>query len=164
MCHPERLSFPIVNVLTPQQAVSAGATVRHGLSSRRRISPGSRALKSAARERVAVRASAAQPLKINAVSISVKVSEPLVAFHQAQAEIIAPSFAHASLCSYVVLTCFTLQVIPSLTGDASTQAPPDLPSFIFKERIVYLVSGVHRRLGESEITNFCSRVKLCCRA
>ena len=31
------------------------------------------------------------------------------------------------------------QVIPSLQGDASTQAPPDLPSFIFKERIVYLV-------------------------
>jgi len=29
-------------------------------------------------------------------------------------------------------------VIPSLQGDASTQAPPDLPSFIFKERIVYL--------------------------
>ena len=31
------------------------------------------------------------------------------------------------------------KVIPSLQGDASTQAPPDLPSFIFKERIVYLV-------------------------
>jgi ATP-dependent Clp protease protease subunit len=30
------------------------------------------------------------------------------------------------------------QVIPSLQGDASTQSPPDLPSFIFKERIVYL--------------------------
>jgi len=30
-------------------------------------------------------------------------------------------------------------VIPSLQGDASTQTPPDLPSFIFKERIVYLV-------------------------
>jgi|Transcript_7193 ATP-dependent Clp protease protease subunit len=29
-------------------------------------------------------------------------------------------------------------VIPSLQGDASTQSPPDLPSFIFKERIVYL--------------------------
>lgn len=29
-------------------------------------------------------------------------------------------------------------VIPSLQGDASTQTPPDLPSFIFKERIVYL--------------------------
>ena len=31
-------------------------------------------------------------------------------------------------------------MIPSLQGDASTQSPPDLPSFIFKERIVYLVS------------------------
>jgi len=30
------------------------------------------------------------------------------------------------------------EVIPSLQGDASTQSPPDLPSFIFKERIVYL--------------------------
>jgi ATP-dependent Clp protease protease subunit len=30
------------------------------------------------------------------------------------------------------------QVIPSLQGDASSQSPPDLPSFIFKERIVYL--------------------------
>lgn len=29
-------------------------------------------------------------------------------------------------------------VIPSLQGDASSQAPPDLPSFLFKERIVYL--------------------------
>lgn len=39
-----------------------------------------------------------------------------------------------------------LQVIPSLQGDASEQAPPDLPSFLFKERIVYLVclrSPVH---------------------
>jgi ATP-dependent Clp protease, protease subunit len=26
-----------------------------------------------------------------------------------------------------------------LQGDASSQAPPDLPSYIFKERIVYLV-------------------------
>jgi hypothetical protein len=34
---------------------------------------------------------------------------------------------------------FALQVIPSLQGDASGQAPPDLPSYIFKERIVYLV-------------------------
>lgn len=29
-------------------------------------------------------------------------------------------------------------VIPSLQGDASSQSPPDLPSYIFKERIVYL--------------------------
>uniref|UniRef100_A0A7S0MTB3 ATP-dependent Clp protease proteolytic subunit n=1 Tax=Pyramimonas obovata TaxID=1411642 RepID=A0A7S0MTB3_9CHLO len=29
-------------------------------------------------------------------------------------------------------------VIPMLQGDASEQAPPDLPSFLFKERIVYL--------------------------
>ena len=30
------------------------------------------------------------------------------------------------------------RVIPSLIGDAATQPPPDLPSFLFKERIVYL--------------------------
>ncbi|KAK3255488.1 ATP-dependent Clp protease proteolytic subunit-related protein, chloroplastic [Cymbomonas tetramitiformis] len=29
-------------------------------------------------------------------------------------------------------------VIPSLQGDATSQPPPDLPSFLFKERIVYL--------------------------
>mmetsp|Transcript_945 Transcript_945/g.3612 ORF Transcript_945/g.3612 Transcript_945/m.3612 type:complete len:256 (+) Transcript_945:133-900(+) len=29
-------------------------------------------------------------------------------------------------------------VIPSMQGDAANQSPPDLPSFIFKERIVYL--------------------------
>lgn len=33
--------------------------------------------------------------------------------------------------------CITA-VIPSLQGDASTQSPPDLPSYIFKERIIYL--------------------------
>ena len=32
------------------------------------------------------------------------------------------------------------QVIPMLSGDATEQTPPDLPSFLFKERIVYLVS------------------------
>ena len=32
-----------------------------------------------------------------------------------------------------------LQVIPMLSGDATEQTPPDLPSFLFKERIVYLV-------------------------
>ena len=30
-------------------------------------------------------------------------------------------------------------VIPMLQGDASQQLPPDLPSYLFKERIVYLV-------------------------
>lgn len=29
-------------------------------------------------------------------------------------------------------------VIPQLSGDATQQTPPDLPSFLFKERIVYL--------------------------
>ena len=33
-----------------------------------------------------------------------------------------------------------LQVIPQLQGDATEQTPPDLPSYLFKERIVYLVS------------------------
>lgn len=32
-----------------------------------------------------------------------------------------------------------LQVIPMLSGDATEQTPPDLPSYLFKERIVYLV-------------------------
>ncbi len=32
------------------------------------------------------------------------------------------------------------QVIPMLAGDATDQTPPDLPSFLFKERIIYLVS------------------------
>jgi hypothetical protein len=41
------------------------------------------------------------------------------------------------------------QVIPSLQGDASTQSPPDLPSFIFKERIVYLVRERPRRRARS---------------
>lgn len=31
------------------------------------------------------------------------------------------------------------RVIPMLQGDASQQLPPDLPSYLFKERIVYLV-------------------------
>ena len=33
-----------------------------------------------------------------------------------------------------------MQVIPQLQGDATEQTPPDLPSYLFKERIVYLVS------------------------
>lgn len=32
----------------------------------------------------------------------------------------------------------TTAVIPMLQGDATDQAPPDLPSFLFKERIVYM--------------------------
>lgn len=35
---------------------------------------------------------------------------------------------------------FAVQVIPQLQGDATEQTPPDLPSYLFKERIVYLVS------------------------
>lgn len=31
-----------------------------------------------------------------------------------------------------------MQVIPSLSGDATEQTPPDLPSYLFKEQIVYL--------------------------
>lgn len=31
-------------------------------------------------------------------------------------------------------------MIPQLQGDATEQTPPDLPSYLFKERIVYLVS------------------------
>lgn len=29
-------------------------------------------------------------------------------------------------------------MIPSLAGDATEQTPPDLPSYLFKERIVYM--------------------------
>jgi hypothetical protein len=36
--------------------------------------------------------------------------------------------------------CFRVQVIPALAGDATEQTPPDLPSYLFKERIVYVVS------------------------
>lgn len=36
--------------------------------------------------------------------------------------------------------CCLSQVIPQLQGDATEQTPPDLPSYLFKERIVYLVS------------------------
>ena len=39
-----------------------------------------------------------------------------------------------------------LQVIPQLQGDATDQTPPDLPSYLFKERIVYLVSLLPRLL------------------
>ena len=31
-----------------------------------------------------------------------------------------------------------MQVIPALAGDATDQTPPDLPSYLFKERIVYM--------------------------
>ena len=37
------------------------------------------------------------------------------------------------------------QVIPQLQGDATEQTPPDLPSFLFKERIVYLVRTFKRQ-------------------
>jgi hypothetical protein len=38
-----------------------------------------------------------------------------------------------------------LQVIPMLSGDATDQTPPDLPSFLFKERIVYLVRALNKQ-------------------
>ena len=38
-----------------------------------------------------------------------------------------------------LLTHPDVQVIPQLQGDATEQTPPDLPSYLFKERIVYLV-------------------------
>lgn len=41
-----------------------------------------------------------------------------------------------------------LQVIPMLSGDATDQTPPDLPSFLFKERIVYLVRIDHIPLAQ----------------
>lgn len=32
-----------------------------------------------------------------------------------------------------------MQIAPWLAADATTETPPDLPSYLFKERIVYLV-------------------------
>lgn len=40
-------------------------------------------------------------------------------------------------------------VIPMLQGDATEQTPPDLPSFLFKNRIVYLVRG---QIHESSVS------------
>ncbi len=40
---------------------------------------------------------------------------------------------------YTKWNSYILQVIPMLQGNATDQTPPDLPSFLFKERIVYLV-------------------------
>ena len=45
----------------------------------------------------------------------------------------AAAATHRRLCR------LPLQVIPALSGDATDQTPPDLPSYLFKERIVYLV-------------------------
>ena len=48
-----------------------------------------------------------------------------------------------STCMHLLpaLACVGLQVIPALSGDATDQTPPDLPSYLFKERIVYLVGA-----------------------
>ena len=45
-----------------------------------------------------------------------------------------------------------LQVIPALAGDATEQTPPDLPSYLFKERIVYVVRGQQLGGGGSGCT------------
>lgn len=54
---------------------------------------------------------------------------------------IAPAQARACAYSHICLSLVlaVLQVIPQLQGDATDQTPPDLPSYLFKERIVYLV-------------------------
>lgn len=39
----------------------------------------------------------------------------------------------------IVQQLSSAQVIPQLAGDATQQTPPDLPSYLYKERIVYLV-------------------------
>ena len=44
-----------------------------------------------------------------------------------------------------------LQVIPALAGDATDQTPPDLPSYLFKERIVYVVSRSRGRAAQSGV-------------
>ena len=52
----------------------------------------------------------------------------------------ARACAYSHTCSGLVLA--VLQVIPQLQGDATNQTPPDLPSYLFKERIVYLVRQI----------------------
>lgn len=81
----------------------------------------------AGRRRRHAAAAAARRLDVQAVSVCVACSRgpgPATA---------PPVQAHAILgrCP---------QVIPALAGDATDQTPPDLPSYLFKERIVYLVS------------------------
>ena len=42
----------------------------------------------------------------------------------------------------VLIVCeqhWRVQIIPMLSGDATKDTPPDLASYLFKERIVYLV-------------------------
>lgn len=81
-------SIVVENKLTPllphkysfKQTVAAAAPARYGLSSRRRLSAGARALRGADRGRVAARASSGQALKINAVSAQLFLQDfsPLV--------------------------------------------------------------------------------------
>lgn len=49
-------------------------------------------------------------------------------------------------CPFSMFVCLAAvaQVIPALAGDATEQTPPDLPSYLFKERIVYVVSCLPR--------------------
>ena len=51
-----------------------------------------------------------------------------------------PASGYVHLARLILgLVLAALQVIPQLQGDATDQTPPDLPSYLFKERIVYLV-------------------------
>ena len=50
--------------------------------------------------------------------------------------------SYTERCAGLVLA--VLQVIPQLQGNATDQTPPDLPSYLFKERIVYLVGALPR--------------------
>lgn len=52
------------------------------------------------------------------------------------------------------------QVIPMLADDATRRTPPDLPSFLFKERIVYLVRCL---IGESGCSGMASALILTAR-
>lgn len=55
------------------------------------------------------------------------------------------------------------QVIPALAGDATEQTPPDLPSYLFKERIVYLVSHKKGRRQQSRSWGAPRAIRRCCR-
>ena len=58
-----------------------------------------------------------------------------------------------NMLSSLLYLWLMLQVIPQLQGDATEQTPPDLPSYLFKERIVYLVSILTSNVGAVNVSS-----------
>ncbi len=59
-------------------------------------------------------------------------------------DVMLPRYQNESVPRLVLVEYSALlQVMPQLQGDATEQTPPDLPSYLFKERIVYLVRPYH---------------------